>query len=559
MSDISPFQTLLRAYPGAMRFDGEHRVAVHSIENCTPRDEPVALRQRLAKLIGEADSERRKYLDEATQRRLNRSDHLREGDADREEIDSSDSRAAAVFERLSESEGQNTQGMTNETDDYADYDVDDIQLLEITNDTRIVTTPYPRSYECDLCGHYHLLTPNQIRSGARDCPHEFTDSLSRFPYFSVCPRCAHMEHASPDMNLSHDHTGQVGCPETGCSGHLHVDTGDRLGEVRFSCSECDWSGDLEGYCPECHKPSTSEQPAIVSQLRPKPIDSKVAEPLMIDDIFSDRGVEYEQLRNSGRQDRREDRYHWELDGLATESKETIRDRFGIEDIFTVKDVDSVSAVFGYQATVTARDTDLDDDRGRLTRTFQTEANNPCAYVTSQSGRALVFKLDDERLADVLGVSPDILDRYVSEGELQTLDRPELEKPSLAELELIPLLHSYQHALYKAAIEIAGLEDFLGAKILVSDRALVLVEQQRVGAGGLSQMTLNEPGTTLLKLLRRAKELLQECPRNCEECCPACVFLDDAHCHPFVSREVSRYVPANSLLDRHGALEVMQDA
>ena len=91
---------------------------------------------------------------------------------------------------------------------------------------------------------------------------------------------------------------------------------------------------------------------------------------------------------------------------------------------------------------------------------------------------------------------------------------------------------------------------------VAVEEVVLVERDDVGAGGLTQLTINSDGGILLSYFHRVADMLEECTRDCDDSCPACVYLDDAQCHPFITDEVQGYTPPNSLLDRESAAEVM---
>ena len=236
-------------------------------------------------------------------------------------------------------------------------------------------------------------------------------------------------------------------------------------------------------------------------------------------------------------------------GLDKVPDEIFDTNYAIKDVFTVKEVDTVAAVYGYESVVESRNTSL-DEKGRFMRTFKGEGARYRAFAVPQKGRGLVFNLEEQQLLNAAyDGSPPGDYRTVAEGELRYLNwLDENLTEDSHEFRLIPLLHAYLHALYQRALDVTGLEEFLTAKILVEDGALVLVEQQDIGTGGLTQLTLDSKGLTLVRALRGVEDALSECVRHCNNGCPACIYVNDAHCHPFTT-EVERYVPANALLDR----------
>lgn len=580
MTGLSPYQVLLSAYPGSIRSRGSERVMVKTIRDYTNPDDLGAMRERLATVLADLDSEWVTYSTEADdrQRRAHEQEHG-EATADTDRADTTDG-MPEEFERFGsqEADDQSVDSSATESAVEFDYDPSDIELAELTGDSKVISVPYPRAYRCpnQSCGHFTIKSPEDVGSQGF-CPHDTSHGeIRRFPYLFVCPRCAHVEQASPHRELQDsiegpapqviidddDSPDQLTCPDESCNGHLDVNLGDRLSGVQFFCTRCSASFRFEGDCPDCHKPSVNDEDEIVSEMRPKTIDANKTQPLLLEDIASQHGTRLAALRKTSQEDQADnDIFHWDLDSVAMESAATIRDTFGLSDVFTVSSVDSVSAVYGYESTVTSRGTDL-DEQGRFARTFSAGSSGyeRRAYLTRRGGRGIVFQLQKEVVASVIREGDASYDA-IAEEELRLLNE-EMDVDDMAndtQLQLVPLLHAYQHAIYQAAIEEAGLEDFLASKLLVESGAIVLVEKRKVGAGGLSQVTTNDTGSILLRTLQRAEEILNDCSRDCENSCLSCVFTEDARCHPFISREVSGYVPANSLLDRHLASEVIRHA
>lgn len=571
MTGPTPYQTLLRCYPSRLRYADTHRMRCVDVENCQPVTDLEQLQEDLADQVSTLDDERYDYFEQA---RIQRQHAASSGDGGHGGVTGQEpspedggSRASTALDRFQRS-GENTQPGVDDSrldsGQATDYAPSDIELMEITSESTLVMAPYPRSFHCVDCGHYELLNGETIDTDTHptcQCNQHPDGRLENFPYVFLCPRCARMEHASPELHVADGHPGRVRCPETGCTGHLHVRTADSLWDVRFYCSECTYSQRLESNCPDCHRPSTDTEPEIQSEFRPIVADATLTRPLILSNLYSNRGIRFTDMRAASRDDQADDPYHWTLDILAEPSQATVRDLFGIEEVFTVQDVDSATAVYGYEATVTSINTNL-GEAGRVARTFAGRDRARRVFMTYESGRCLVFKFDENRLlrAATGDDDPDISYRDLADAEITTLDEADSRDfIDNTNSRLVPTLHALQHALYKAAIEEAGLEDFLGAKLLVRDSAVVLVERDDVGAGGLTQLTINSDGGILLSYFHRVAELLGECTRDCADSCPACIYLEDAQCHPFITDEVGGYAPPNSLLDRQTAAELMSDA
>ncbi|WP_224450561.1 hypothetical protein [Haloprofundus salilacus] len=579
MSKLSQYQVLLSAYPGKVRSEDGHRVLVETIRGYdTPTDlEPFA--DRLATVISNLDTEFYTYTTEANSRQ--EAAHEQNTDDEPDKFTSDD--LPATFRQYAEREKRKDDTSTENDDSDEplrsyDFSRSDIELAELTRNSKVVNVPFPRVYRCTdtSCGHFRIAKPKAVQQSV-NCPDVASHQMRRFPYLFVCPRCAHIEQASPHtwMQISSDKPApqvvigkddmrdSISCPENGCRGHLHVELGDRLSGVRFVCSERrDHSARFHGHCPICHKPAANGQEELLAEMRPKAVDAKHIEPLILEDIVSRHGTRLDALyETSIENEADDDTYHWNLDTITSGSQAIFHDTFGLNDVFTVADVSSVSSVYGYKSNVESHGTDL-DIQGRLARTFN--SNKPdyerIAYLTRREGRGIVFDLRSDVLAGIVSSGEagygEIASRELA--RLNNLDADEIAEGGTG-LKLIPLLHAFQHALYQAAVEESGLEDFLAAKVLVEPGAIVLVEQRDVGAGGLSQITMNKTGNVLLRTLQRAEEILVDCARDCTDACLSCVFTDDARCHPFVSEEVEGYIPANSLLNRNLAAQVIRRA
>ncbi|KTG11410.1 hypothetical protein AUR64_03915 [Haloprofundus marisrubri] len=254
-----------------------------------------------------------------------------------------------------------------------------------------------------------------------------------------------------------------------------------------------------------------------------------------------------------------DPYQWEVGRLDESDRDVLLEFWGLRDLYTVRDVTSLTAVYGYQTRVSAQGTDLSDSE-RLTRTFDHRDNMKRAYVARTNGRGLVFDVDTDRLYATVENAVSELDAanydQLAAQELAVLDGIPVKElvDDEHDLVLTPLLHALEHALYQAASQEIGMDNVLGSKLLIEDGAIVLYERENVGSGGLAQLTLDEQGSVLKKFLRNAAEQLAHCGQFCSKGCPSCLYVDDFHCRPYLPSEVNRWVPPNALLNREIADE-----
>jgi len=584
MTQYTPFFTILNRYPDNVVMEDGTRSRVYRVENTDPYDQP-ALRQSIADRINEEVRAWHRHKREMREREQQLRDEATETASTTPEDNESCSEDGGDdgIAWLDEDEMTLTDAESETSQDPEEIVVEpnDIELVEVKDGTNVKVEPFPRTVRCED-GHFELAEPNDVLNENLRCHcdelHDHQTTI--YPIILVCPRCAYIEHAGPAFDPE-DETDTLGvhlpdipawnqspydglsmrdlsCPEADCDGHLHIQNYDDVSSTEFVCqTNHSHRWELEARCPRCHLQETSDDPEITSEMKPKVSDATTTRPRLIKDIYSDRGEGYDQLDQANQDQRETDPYHWRMDDLEEVPDEILQTNYAIEEIFTVKTVDTVSAAYGYESVVDSINTSL-EEKGRFMRTFRGDAARYRAFAVPQSGRGLVFKLNQEQLLNAAyDGSPPGNYKTVAKGEIHYLHWLDEDlTDDTHELRLIPLLHAYLHALYKRALDVTGLEEFLTAKILIEDGALVLVEQQDIGTGGLTQLTLDSNGLTLVRALRGVEDALTECVRHCESGCPACVYVDDAHCHPFTT-EVERYVAANALLDREGAQELVR--
>lgn len=554
MTRLSRFATLTRRYPNRITIEDGNRVRCRDITGTSDVPTSLALKEAVANQVEEAGER----LEERLERRDERMTEHTEEDAG--VTGESDSTAADWMQRgteMSERVGENVS-------------MDDIEFEEITGESEVVVEPYPRAHLCD-CGHFEFFPPARVADENARSRFTCTDcgavgEFELFPYVFVCPRCGHLEQPAPDgVHIEHDYEGIQPCPdcETG-----HVDlVGDPndVGNVRFESHDCadpDIHGpwELAGDCPECDFPGTTIGDEDASKLMPGSVDSNLTRACLLSDLTRGgvgRFDEFKRKADAGEGDQLD----WNLEEeLSGPSRRTYRE-LGARSVFSLNDTESSNVAYGYTPAKSRRNSPIDDS-DKLIRPFEPveEENEARAFVVKETGRTVFVQFDPDRLLDIVPETDEettLAD--IANQELAVIEGAAPGPFDDYTLALVPALHSLQHAMFETAREMAGLEQFLGSKMFIESGAVALIERENVGMGGLTQLIIEKDGSVFLDFLERTKERLATCDRDCDSACPACNYVEDAHCHPFLSREVEEYIPANALLDRERAFQVMDGA
>ena len=562
MTRVSKFGTLLRRYPNRIFINGGLRVRCRTIENTEEVNESPALKEAVANQIEEAKEQ------------------LRNRKREREQL----------IEGETESDGETGEN-SNGSADWLEsgYDmrerqrqsigVSDIEFGEITSDSAIVVEPYPRAFRCD-CDHLEYLPPSAVADASERSQIECDDcgqsgDFDLFPYVFVCPRCGHLEQISPEGKTArYQHEGPISCPDCD-EGHVDLvgDTND-VGNVSFEATSCrDPTGhgpwELAGGCPECDFPGTNVGDEDASKLIPGSVDANLTRVCLLSDLTRGGVATYEEFKRKSEQGYG-DSLDWNLEKELDPISQALYQDLGVSSAFSLNNVESSNVAYGYTPTTSRRNSPIAED-DKLIRPFEPSSRRPGqdqtggpqsaqAYMVKEEGRAVFVKFDSERLLQVVpGANPDDELEEVAMRELQVIEEASPGPFTEYDLSLVPILHSIQHAMFETAREMAGLEQFLGSKMFVYNGAIAIVERENVGMGGLTQLIIEQDGSVFIDFLERVKDRLETCDRRCDSACPACNYIEDAHCHPFLSREMEEYIPANALLDRVRAFEVMDSA
>lgn len=467
-------------------------------------------------------------------------------------------------------------------------DTSQIELIEVTDDSKVDVDVFPRSFRCESCGHYEIVDPVTKKDlkcpcckgfcpscgqeveepGASECPVCGTalrrPEMVQFSYIFACPRCANMEEFTHRLQRLSEVIGRpLPCPNCR-EGHLHFIIRESFTNAYWQCAKCKFIARLDKHC-KCHiaeGPNDEKgRPSIM-----KPISTSapsIAYPMIRS--YLKLGADPVTLRNlelAFEDSKGTDLYGWKLsDQIKGPELHTIRDILGIEDAFSVPRIVTTTVVYGYKSGVSSYPFAIPEEE-RMAQLFKAGRTKFRAYLVNTIGRGLVIKLQKGRLLKFLGqITGSPYEKMTSYEEMANHDKttlveshfqPILDNPNT--VRLVSLLHAVEHTMFKCAMEQVGLEVF-GSNILIDDAAIILYEREEVGSGGLVELTSQNQ---FVKLVNRVWRLLgEECPNNCQYGCPACIYIHDFYCHPFVPTEVDRWFPPNSLLNRSLTAEFLE--
>lgn len=449
---------------------------------------------------------------------------------------------------------------------------EDIDLVEITDRSRIFTDIYPLTFRCRRCGHFQVLTGSETDLSCPDCKERKNRADSQEPVpqmvqesiIFICPHCATIEELTPwGTTLKDARSGVFDCPRK-CGGHLHFYRWDRLSNAYWQCTKCGWQEKpVRRNCGSCSIYSdgrTNEQNSEQndeSQVWPMRLNpTSATNTYSLQKTFVEvnkQDITLDLLRAKQRQDQATGKRSWQLpdlmSGLDQFTRKAFQDTYDLADAFIVNDIESSTAVYGYTSRVNSSKPIREGER--LSKGFPRKGGRYRAYLIKSTGRGLVLAFDKVKVAAIAqeGQPRTKLRSYdeLVEDELMTLEAGIFQE-NLDNSEGFPVMaamHAIEHALFKKATEEAGLEVF-GSKVLLRDAAVLLFEREDVGEGGVIQLVTGEQ---FLRLANGIYGELSSCGQNCDKGCLSCTFITDFYCAPFLETECSRWYPANSFLDR----------
>jgi Zn finger protein HypA/HybF involved in hydrogenase expression len=427
----------------------------------------------------------------------------------------------------------------------------DIDLIEVTDRSRIHVDIFPLTFRCHSCGHFQVVSENESDLTCPDCGKRMIQESIIF----VCPHCADIEELAPrGKGPSDARNGVFECPK-GCGGHLHFYRWGRLGNAYWRCSKCNYREQpvrRNCGCSIYADDQTGDSQVWAMRLNPTSASNTYSLQKTFVEV-NKQDISLSLLEAKRKQDLEAGRRSWSLEDLLQSfdgfTRGIFRQTYDLIDAFMVNDVESSTVVYGYTTHVTSNRPIKESER--LSKYFSRRGGRYRAYLIKSVGRGLVLVFDKAKIADVVQrevptASRQDYDTLVDE-ELRILEngvfQENLDHPE--RFPIVSAMHAIQHALYRKATDEAGLEVF-GSKALFRDAALLLFERQDVGEGGIVQLTT---GQQFLRLANGIHSELSSCGQGCEKGCLSCTFIADFNCSPFLETECDRWYPGNSFLDR----------
>jgi hypothetical protein len=231
----------------------------------------------------------------------------------------------------------------------------------------------------------------------------------------------------------------------------------------------------------------------------------------------------------------------------------------LERAFLVRDVWSVTAIYGYKAGSSARHPQSPvETQDRLAVLF----NDPegftrfRAFAHSIKSSALVLKFAPGQITDRLAaLQPALRGRNLQQimdvegAEIAHSEVKDLLGVDGNRLLVYRALHALEHAILSTAVQQLG-TDAIGTRLFPREATVVVYERAAIGRGGVIQLVNRGPG--LVQLIKGARDLALGCAQGCFDGCPSCTFLRDQFCVQPLDDLGAGWLPPNALLSRRGA-------
>jgi hypothetical protein len=441
----------------------------------------------------------------------------------------------------------------------------DIDLIEITDRSRLHADIFPLTFRCRRCGHFQVLSGQETDLTCPDCSKDVKKTGKSAPRMIqesivfVCPHCATIEQLAPSgRSVTDARAGVFECPK-GCGGHLHLYRWGRLGSAYWQCPKCKYREQPVRRNCGCSIYTEGEQrdTSEVWAMRLSPTSASNTYGLQRTFVeVNKQDVSLALLEAKRREDLHAGKRSWDLEdliqGLDGFTRGIFRETYDLTAAYMVNDVESSTVVYGYTTHVTSNKPIAES--ARIPKYFSRRGGRYRAYLIRSVGRGLVLVFDKTKIADIVqrGLPQSRRQSYegLIEGELRRLRdgvfQDNLDHPE--EFPIVSALHAIEHALFKKATDEAGLEVF-GSKVLFRDAAVFLFERQDVGDGGIVQMIT---GQQFLRVANGLYSDLSNCGQGCNKGCLSCAFITDVNCSPFLETECERWYPGNCFLDRSTA-------
>ena len=584
---ISPLQVIFNAFPDAVRYVGGTMTQVRDISNPDGdrRDAlGVRIREELARRMDVELGQREAHEALQQQSFAARRAAQPQGGTGGQPIEA-DLVLPALFDEELPTGDDPAPGARQEPQvaPRARLRASDVSLIEVTADATVRTKVFPKSAQCQRCGHFLLLDPQRPPANLV-CPCCHQGRLAIEPIVFVCGRCAARRELLPPGERFNAGRGRkrrrfdenVGaaprCPEC-ANGHIHLEKHgtNTVSRWQWRCTSCEnFSENIQEPCGACAIPSAPGVGSdyILMQAIPAAA-SNALQPLVHQQMFvGDEEVEVDTLHEEAEthSERWPDAFSLlpaiEQGSISERDSRRLRDSC-LRDAFLVDRIRVVTTTYGYKAGGVASHPQTPVDPGdRLARFFRDPEGFArfLAYCVSTQGAALVLEFDTARVMErAASIIPSLsgvplVDAFardaaaISNQEVRDLLRADGEA-----LLVYRALHALEHSLLASAIQLIG-NEALGSRLFPEAGTIVLFERVPVGRGGVIQLVNRGPG--LVALVDAARDRMAGCAQGCQDGCPACVYIRDAHCNQPMEQLGKPWLPPNSLLSRRGAARIL---
>ena len=567
---ISPVAAVFRAYPDAFLNAPNAIVRVQSISSLDgDRRDKMAryVLEQIALLITKEKNRVDTHHREAQRRR-------QANKQDSELVGSENENLDGIFEDA---------GILDEGgDEGGDQPVRarNINFILVDDQATVRTRIFPRTFHCKNCGHFVALDPARPPAVLL-CPCCHKGQLVQEPIVFGCAKCANVRELIPKgarlnaaafrktQNTKDFLGGAPSCPDCH-EGHIHLEkhNTNSIQYWQWYCNQCkEYREDVQESCLNCYLPQGEDDkhPKQVVSMSAFPASASNAfKPLVDTQMFvRNEPLEPESLDAAAKEATENWPDYFELHQTASLTREQRAqiEQACIANAYLLNGVRVVTTVYGYRSGgIMARSPIEEDDR--LARFFpdpEKLADYVC-YGMMNEGAALVLQLDKklimERLAErYQHLNGLMFEQALSEERetLATIPLKNLLQPLDNRFPLIAALHGMEHALLATASRRIG-NEVLGSKLFVAAGVLLLYEREPIGRGGAIQVVNGGPG--LHALIVAAGDHVAGCAQGCVDGCPSCIYLPDTHCQ-YRSEELGRtWLPANTLLSRTGARQLL---
>lgn len=465
-----------------------------------------------------------------------------------------------------------------------------LSFIRVDDDSTVRTNIFPRTFHCSNCGHFECFNPAQPPRTLQ-CSHCGQEKLVQEPIVFMCARCANLRELAPPgarienfqyrkIQKTDDFLGRAPvCPDCQ-SGHIHLEkhNSNSIGIWDWICTnkQCSYHEEVRYPCLECYLPAVKNQDEpdnnINAQIIPMNafpaaassalrglfdtqmfIHNELLDPLSLSTTarqVSGNWNDYFDLKtNTGSE-------------LGSEEVNRIYDSC-IQNAYLLDHIGIVKTVYGYKAgNIASHPLTPVAEADRLARFFKDAegfAEYSC-YGMVNDGAALVIEFNKQMIIDRLSemfsqISGDNYDEILAR-ELQQLQRLSLKE--ILDMDgnnfvLYRSLHAVEHAILSSSLLQIG-NEVLGSTLFPQEGILLIYEGESIGRGGVIQLV--NKGKGLLSMIEAAGDQVVGCAQGCIDGCPACIFVQDAHCSYNYAQLQRNWLPSNSFLSRLGARRIL---